>query len=205
MSWTTGTQTECLGANSAVGTNLNTFTTAAAASPLTGAAYLPANFFLPSYGIGKSLLVKASGVISTTGTPTMAWGVTANTTQGTCAPANLTAGTAGVLATTGLVTQATVTNVPWELEVLITCTATGPSATAAVLSSGVVKVYTASTTCQSLRMSSSASNPNTTAGFGGSAPGGTQNPFYIELAAACGTSSSSNIFQVYSYVVMGLN
>jgi len=200
LSWTTGTQTETLSANSTVGANLNTFTTAALASPQNGGAYLPANFFLPSYGIGKSLLVKASGVISTTSTPTMAWGVVADTTLGTIVPANLTSGTAGVLATTGLVAQATGTNMVWELDVVITCITTGTAAT--FLADGTVKVYTTATAIQTLRMSSSAANPNTTSTIGS---GGSTAAWYIELAAACGTSSSSNIFQAYSYIVMGLN
>jgi hypothetical protein len=169
-------------------------------SPVTGAAYLPANFFLPSYGIGKSLWVKASGVLSTTSTPTFGWAVFADSALGTASPANLTSGTAGVLATTGLITQATGTNMPWELEVVITCITTGTSAT--FLSDGTVKVYTASTSIQSLRMSSSASNPNTTNTIG---TGGTTAAWYIELAAACGTSSSSNSIQCYSYICMGLN
>jgi len=191
LSWTTGTQTECLGANSAVGTAYNTSTTATAVSPATGAGYCPANFWLPSYGVSKSLLVKAFGVLGTTSTPNLTLGITANTTQGTY-------NSSGILATTGAVAQAsTVTNVPWELEVLISNVTTGGSGT--FLADGLVKVWTASTTVQSMRISSSTANPNTAFTLS------TQSAYYIEMFATWGTSSASNTLQVYSYAVLGLN
>ena len=198
ISWTTGTQTECLGANNAVGATYGTSVTATAISPPTGAAYCPANFWLPSYGIGKSLLVKASGVLSTTSTPTLNFAVTADSTIGTVPV--LTVGTAGVLALTGAVTQqTTLTIVPWELECVITCITTG--ATGTFLSDGTVKVYYAATNVQSMRLSSTpVSNPNTVTGSTT-----TLNAYYIELSAQWGTNSSSNVLQVYSYIVMGLN
>lgn len=191
MSWTTGTQTEALGVNSANGSAYASSTTATAVSPATGAGYTPANFWLPSYGISKSLLVKAFGVLSTTGTPNLTLAISANTTQGTY-------NSSGVLATTGVVAQAsTVTNVPWELEVLISNVTTGSGGT--FLAGGMVKVYTASTTIQSMRISSSAANPNTSASLS------TQSAYYIELAATWGTSSASNTLTVYDYAVIGLN
>jgi hypothetical protein len=203
MSWVTGTQTETLGANSAVGPALASFTTAVAASPVTGAAFLPNNFFLPSYGIGKSLLVKASGTVSVAAAATFAVGVTANAVLGTISPANLTSGTAGVLATTGLVAQTTDATQYWELEVLITCQTTGTAAT--FLANGNWKVYSTATTVQTTRCSSSSANPNTTSTLGTNVTAGTTAQWYIELAAACGTSATNNTFQCYSYIVLGLN
>jgi hypothetical protein len=198
MSWTTGTQTEALGVGSAVGVALaNSTALSTTQSPATGAGYCPANFFLPSYGVSKSLLVKASGVLSTTATPNLTVAVVLNTTQGT-PPAALSTGTSGVLATTGAVAQASsVTNVVWELDVVITNVTTGSSGT--FLANGIMKVYTASTTIQSMRISSSTANPNTAATLS------TQSAYYVELAALWGAASSSNSFQVYSYAVLGLN
>jgi len=196
MSWTTGTQTECLGANSANGSAYNTSTSATCVSPATGAGYCPANFWLPSYGISKSLLVKAYGVLSTTATPTLVLGVSANTTQGTY-------NSSGILATTGsggVTMSSSVSNVPWQLEVIISNVTTGSSGT--FLADGMVTIYNAVTTATAwggYRCSSSAANPNTAASLS------TQSAYYIELFATWGTSSSSNTLTVYSYTVLGLN
>jgi hypothetical protein len=190
MSWTTGTQTEALGVGTANGSAYNTSTTLTTISPLTGGGYCPANFWLPSYGISKSLLVKASGVLSTTSTPNLTLAIYGDTAQ------NTPSGTP--LATTGAVAQASsVTNVPWELDCVISNVTTGSSGT--FLAMGIVKVYTASTTIQSIRISSSSANPNTTTTLS------TLSAYYIELAATWGSNSSSNSIQVYSYAVLGLN
>lgn len=191
MSWTTGTQMECLGSSTAVGTAYNTSTTATSVSPASGAGYCPANFFLPSYGQAKRLLVKASGVLGTTSTPNLTLGVSANITQGTY-------NSSGILVTSGTVAQASsVTNVPWELAVEISCAAPGSSGT--FLGFGMVKVYTAGTAIQAFRIASSAANPNTAATLS------TQAAYYIELFATWGTSNASNTLQVYDYSVYGTN
>jgi hypothetical protein len=199
ISWTTGTQTEALSVNSAVSSAF-TGTSAAAVQMPTGAGYCPANFWLPSYGIGKALLVKAFGVLSTTtGSNSLTLGVIADTTEGTIAPANLTSGTAGVLATTGAITQtASLSNVPWDLEVLITCVTTGSSAT--FLSDGIMRVYPTTSTLLASRCSSSTANPNTTVTIGTS---GTTGAYYVELGALW--SAGSNSITVYGYTVFGLN
>ena len=198
ISWTTGTQTEALSVSNVNGTALANSTSVAVISPAEGAGYCPANFWLPTYGASKGLLVKAHGVLSTTSTPNLTLAVVANTTQNT-GPANLTAGTSGVLATTGAVAQATtVTNVPWDLEVLISCVTTGSGGT--FLAEGIVRVYTASTTIQSMRISSSTANPNTSATLS------TQSAYYIEVAALWGTASASNTITLYApHTVIGLN
>jgi hypothetical protein len=191
MSWTTGTQTEALGANSAVGSALASSTSATAISPGTGAAYLPANFFLPTYGVSKSLYVKAFGVLGTTATPNLTVGVTANTTQGTY-------NSSGILATTGAVAQqSSVTNVAWELDVLLSCVTTGSSGT--FLADGLFKIATGTTAVQAIRISSSTANPNTAVTLS------TQAAYYLELFATWSASSSSNTIQVYNYAVLGLN
>ena len=191
MSWTTGTQTEALAASSAVGTAYASSSTATSVSPATGAGYTPANFWLPSYGVSKSLLVKAFGVFGTTSTPSLTIGITANTTQGTY-------NSSGILATTGSVAQvASGTNMPWELEVLISCVTTGASGT--FLADGLFKAYDTTTALHSFRVSSSTANPNTAFTLS------TQSAYYIELFATWSASSSSNTLQVYNYAVLGLN
>ena len=191
MSWTTGTQTEALAANTAVGSAQNTFTSARAVGPASGAGYLPANFFLPSNGAGKALLVKAYGVLSTTGTPTLALGVSLNTTQGTY-------NSGGVLAVTAATTMgSSVTNVPWELEVLATCVSTGASGT--FLAYGFWKMYPTSSTITSVVCASSTANPNTAVSIS------TESAYYAEISAAWGTSSASNTLTVYQTTVIGLN
>ena len=190
ISWTTGTQTEALGVGNANGTLYVTSVTLTTISPLTGGGYCPANFWLPSYGISKSLLVKAYGVLSTTGTPNITMAIYGDTAQ------NTPSGTP--LATTGVVaTAATVTNVPWELDCVISNVTTGSSGT--FLSFGIFKIYSSATAIVANRISSSAANPNTASTLS------TLSAYYIELAATWGTNSSSNTITCYGYTVLGLN
>jgi hypothetical protein len=197
ISWTTGTQTEALGVNNAVGTALSNSTVITVVSPPSGAGYAPANFWLPSYGVSKSLLVKASGVMSTTSTPSLTLALLADTSQ-TSPPANLNLGTSGVVAATGVVAQvASGTNMLWELDVVVSNATTGVTGTA--LAHGVVKVYTTATAVQTFRISSSAANPNTAVTLN------TTVAYYFELGALWSAAAAGNSFQVYSYAVLGLN
>lgn len=190
ISWTTGTQTEALGTGNANGAAYSTSTTLTTISPLTGGGYCPANFWLPSYGISKSLLVKASGVLSTTGTPNITMAIYGDTAQ------NTPSGTP--FATTGIVAAgSTVTNVPWELDCVISNVTTGSSGT--FLAFGIFKIYNASTTIEAYRISSSTANPNTAMTLS------TLSAYYVELAATWSANSSSNTITVYSYLVLGLN
>jgi hypothetical protein len=192
MSWTTGTQTEALGANNAVGSSFASFTAAQFIGPsASGSGYLPANFFLPSTGVGKSLLVKAFGVVGTTATPNITFGMTFNTAQGTY-------NGSGIVATTGAVAGPTSgSNMPWEFDLIITCSATGAAGT--FLADGALKIYPTGTTVQNLRCSSSAANPNTALSLT------TESAYYLELFAAFSASSASNNIQCYDVVVLGLN
>ena len=121
-------------------------------------------------------------------------GVTANTTQGTYNSSGIFATTAAVAMSSG------VTNVPWDLEVLITCTATGASGT--FLADGMFRVYNAITTATAwggYRCSSSTANPNTALTLS------TESAYYVELAGTFSASSASNAVQVYNVAVLGLN
>ena len=191
MSFTTGTQAELLSANIAVGSALVSSAVATSISPTSGAAYTPSNFWLPTYGVAKSLWINAWGVLGTTGTPNLTLAVTGNITQGTY-------NSSGILATTGVVAMpSTVTNAPWNLDVIITCSGTGASAT--FLTFGTFQVYGSTTAMNAYRISSSTANPNTAATLS------TEAAYYIELAATWGTSSASNTITCYNYTVMGLN
>lgn len=189
MSFVTGTQTEALSANSAVGTALASSSAVALISPPSGAAWLPANFVQPSYGQSKAILVKAWGVLSTTATPTLIIEVLANTTQGT-------RNSSGILAVTPATTMGSgVTNVPWSLDVLITAATTGASAS--FLGMGTFDVGT--TSIIRARCSSSTANPNTGLTLS------SQSAYYIELSGTWSAASASNTIQVYGYTVLGLN
>lgn len=193
MSWTTGTQTEALAANVANGTSFASFTAAQAIGPSSGAGYLPANFFLPTLGVGKSILVKAFGVLGTTATPNIAVGVSLNTTQGTY-------NSSGVVASTQPSPTAgpsSGSNMPWELDVIMTCTATGASGS--ILADGALKIYPTTTTVLNIRCSSSNANPNTGLTIS------TESAYYVELFASFSASSASNVIQVYNLAVLGLN
>jgi len=192
MSWTTGTQTEALAANTAVGSSFASFSSAQYVGPsASGSGYLPANFFSPTLGVGKSLLIKAFGVLGTTSTPNVTVGISLNTGQGTY-------NGSGILATTGAIAgPASGSNMPWELDVIATCTGTGASGT--ILADGALKLYPTTTTVQNLRCSSSTANPNTALTIS------TESAYYVELFAAFSASSASNNIQCYDIVVLGLN
>lgn len=189
MSWITGLQTEALSSNNAVGTALASSTTATIISPASGAAYVPAGFWPLSYGQGKAVLVKAFGVLSTTGTPTFTIGVYADTTQGTLNGSGAVAVSAATTMGSG------VSNVPWSLDVIISCVGTGASGT--FLSDGVFQVGT--TSVIQARVSSSTANPNTAFTLS------TESAYYLEVGGTWGTSSASNTVTCYQMVVLGLN
>lgn len=191
MSFTKGTQMECLASSYAVGAAYASSTTATAVNHASGAAKTGADFFQLDTGQAKRLWFKASGVLSTTSTPNLTLGISANTTQGTY-------NSSGIMATTGAVAQASsVTNVMWDLEAMISCVDAGSSGT--FLAMGKVVVYTASTTLQILRLSSSSANPVTAATLS------SLTAYYWELFATWGTSSASNSLQVYDNSAYGVN
>jgi hypothetical protein len=189
MSWLTGTQAEVIGSSSAVGTAYANSNTATSVSPASGAGFLPANFFLPSYGQAKRLYVKASGVLSTTGTPNLTVGLTLNTTQGTY-------NSGGIIATSAATAQGSgASNAAWELDVMISCVGAGSAGSA--LAMGVFSFPT--TTTGAARVSSSSANPNTAFTVN------TQSAYYLEMFATWGTANASNTLTVYDYCVLGLN
>lgn len=194
MSWTTGTQAELLAANTTIPSAYASFTSAQYVGPAVATnanPYLPANFFLGNQGVGKTLYVKAFGIAGTTSTPTFTIGVSLNTTSGTYNGSGVAAVTPSITMPSGI------TNEPWELDVLITCTGTGSSGV--LLADGLFKLYESATAIAGFRCSSSTANPNTGLTIS------TEVAYYVEPFASFGSSSASNLVNVYSWAVMGLN
>lgn len=192
MSFTTGTQTEAISANTAVGSSFASFTSAQYVGPDPSAgALVPNGFFNSTLGRGKSILVKAFGVLGTTSTPNLTLGISGNTTQGTY-------NSGAIFATTGATAApASGSNMPWELDLLITCVTTGSSGT--FLSDGNLKIYPTVSTILNMRCSSSSANPNTAVTIS------TESAYYLELFAAFNSSSASNNIQCYGITVLGIN
>jgi hypothetical protein len=191
MSWTTGTQTEALSASSANGSALASSTTPTIINAAASSAYLPANFWLPTYGVSKAILVKAFGVMGTTSTPNLTLELLANTTQGT-------RNSSGIVATTSATAgPASGSNMPWELDCYLSCASTGSSGT--VLAMGMLKIYPTVSTILTMRFSSSVANPNTALTLS------TQSAYYLELFATWGTNSASNTITCYGFTALGLN
>ncbi len=77
---------------------------------------IPALFFFNRFGKGRTIKIEASGVLSTTGTPTIIFQLRMGTTSGS---ATLTGASIGV--TQAITTSSGVTNKRWALEATITC------------------------------------------------------------------------------------
>lgn len=110
-SGTTGTQIECVYANSSAGTAKNTFTTEAQINDAAGMGPIaqlnsPAIWQPGQNNSKSSLKLTARGIVSSTSTPTFQWFVR----FGTSSSGPLVAGTAA------LTTLTTISNKLWELE-----------------------------------------------------------------------------------------
>jgi len=199
MSFLTGTNQELIYASTAPGTAKNTFTTEVQINDTAGMGpqvYLPKGFFPPDrhQAIGKAVRILASGIVSSTGTPTFTWTIRAGA-------AGATTGT--ILAGTAAITTATtISNVPWTLDATFVLEALGAGAASTIRNANgqlISDGLTAATTTRAL------------GALGGAAQPGTQTNFdttidnYINFNAACGTSNVSNSIQLLQLLVFGLN
>lgn len=120
-SFQTGTVTDLMFVNTADYTAFNT--SSAEGSLLSGVneqPIWPATFFFNKAGRGRAIRLIASGVLSTTSTPTIIFQVRAGTTSG----ASFLSGTSlGV--TVAITTASGVTNQGWELVLDLQCNTTG--------------------------------------------------------------------------------
>lgn len=190
-----GTMVEQLYANSTAGNALATFTAEATMYAATQSqAVLPANFWDPSYGSGRTLRVTCRGIYSTTSAPTFTAGFRIGTAQGIAG---------AIVGTTLAVTaQTTVTNLAWELEFDITW-----SSFTVASSHNEVLVNT-------FGMLGGVSTGNN--GFTNGSAIGTQTPTtaatitqadsanYLTPTITCGTSNASNKWQMLQMVVLGM-
>lgn len=194
MSYLTGTGTELIYINTASGTAKNTFTTEVSINDTAGMgerASLPAGFFNPPYGVGKTIRIMARGILSSTGTPTYTFTCRLGTTG------SITSSI--VLGSAALTTGSGVTNQIWEFEgdlVMRTIGAAGANST--VQGTGLV-------------FSPGLASPFNYALFGSAASPGTvatvdvsiQN--YINFNVACSASNAANSITLLQLQVWGLN
>jgi hypothetical protein len=195
MSFITGVPTETLFTNTVDGTALATFT--AEASLLSGMGgmqpMLPAGFFYNiQQGSGKALRIRATGVVSSTGTPTYTFFVRIGSTQGSITGTSL-------LQTAAITTGTTVTNAFWELEGDVTMRTMGFGSGAATLqaSGSVTSAGFASPFMFAATPAASASVWTMTVDA--------SQTLYLSFSAACGTSNAANTVQLRQLTVLGLN
>jgi hypothetical protein len=195
MSGLTGTWTECLYKNAAVGAQAAVNTTEAqlnTTATMGPQPVLPAGFFTSRpQAIGQAIRIVARGVLSTTtGPPTFGILVRANAAVNSIA-GNVWLGTSSTAAVT--ISQ---TNVYWELEGTVTVSIMGSGANSTVRGVG--------------RMISPAlTTPFITTAWGGQASPGTVAsvdltvPYYLSVSYV--SSSASNSCSLNEFEVYGLN
>lgn len=194
MTLITGTIGELIYANTTAGTAKNTFTSEAQINDTTGMggqASLPPFLWGPgrNAGIGRTIQIKARGILSSTGTPTYTFSTRLGAAGSTSA--------AIVLGSAALTTGSGVTNQIWEFEgefTMVTIGAAGANST--TLGTGLIS-------------SPGLASPFIYPIYGGAASPGTvatvdvsiQN--YINFNVACSASSASNSITLQHLMVFG--
>lgn len=196
MSFLTGTSAELLYQSTTPGTAKNTFTSEVTINDTTGMgpqAQISPYFFDPTYSkAGKSIYVIASGILSSTGTPTYTFSLRSGTAANTTA--------AILLGSAALTTGSGVSNKQWIFEGLITMKTPG----AAGANSTVVGIG-------QLSSPAGLASPFCYELWGGAAQPGTVATFDLSITnffnfnVACSASSASNSIQLLSLSIWGLN
>lgn len=188
------TKNEVLYANVAQGTQLGTFTTEASLQGGLLECEIPALYFFNNQSTGRTLRLRASGRLGTTGSPTFQWFVRLFT-HGTAFAAG-----GGILlgSTAALTAGATVTLAPWFMDLDLVMQNPNPGATSQVSVMGEVRGY------------KSLASP-----FGGSIPDSNVNPqvstydrnatYDLYLSAACSVSSALNLINLQQMKLYGEN
>lgn len=187
---------ELLYKNVAVGTAKASFTTEAQINDTTlikPQAVIPANYFFPDPGsVGLGIGIKARGVISTTGAPTFTLTVRGGAAGNITTAPILWGMAAAFTAGTG------VTNAPWEMEGEFFLTAMSTvGANSTIFGTGRF-IGGGATTPVGMNTNASLTAP-TLSTFDTSINN------FINLNAACGTSSPSNSITVQALELYGLN
>lgn len=195
MSFVTGSVGECLYASTAVGATLATFTSEAqlnTTATMGVQAHLPPDFWLPNQtSIGRGIKIVARGILSSTGTPTFTWTIRSGAAGSTT--------TAIIAGSAALTTGSGVTNQFWEIEadiVMVTILGAGTNSTVRgvgrIISGGLASPFM-------YPLWGNGASPGTVATVDTSITN------FINVNAACGTSSASNSITLQQLLVYGLN
>lgn len=195
-SFLTGTSAEMIYSNESVGTARNTFTAEGVQNDVPGMGaqpVIPPYFYLPGpQSKGRTFRVVARGIYSTTAGPTFTV---------TCRFGAAASTSASIIGGTGAVVHGTTqTNLAWELA--FDCQMVIPGGTGAnstVRGIGFYQMGLTTLTVGGAQVFAAAASPGTVATVDISITN------YININAACGTSSASNIFQLLQLLVIGWN
>ena len=197
MSFTSATVCELIFSNVGLYTAV-TYGSASEASLIgTNRPIIPAGFFDPARGGGKRIKIEASGILSTTGTPT--WTFTVG--MGTSTTWSSSDSDLGVTAAMTTIASG-VSNRYWKLDFDIHCVSVGIGSNGMTLcSSGIIFGPTAfaSPFMYDLAPTTPPTATWTTAVWDSAVT------YYIGLSAACGSASASNALKVQQLAVYGLN
>lgn len=197
MSFLTGTNVETIYASTASG-NRNTFTTEVqinnVAAGMGTQAHLPPDFWLPNKSqVGRGIFIRASGIVSSTATPSFTWTVRLG-------PAGITGPI--VLGSAALATASGISAVPWHLEgwvVLESIADPGANSTVRGVGTLMTDGYGAATTTRLNQLWGGGASPGTVATVS------TDITNYINLNVTCTASSASNTITCHQLLVLGLN
>ena len=197
MSFITGTNTELIYASASSGTAKNTFTTEVGINDTAGMgvqASLPANFWQPGKGdVGRGIFIRASGIVSSTVTPTYTFTTRLGAVASITGPI--------VLGSAALTTASGIANVPWWFEgwVVLEAQAAGAASTSRGVGTLLTDGYSAATTTRSFPLWGGAASPGTVATVD------TTIANFINFNVACSASSASNTITLHQLLVFGLN
>lgn len=197
MSFLTGTNTELIYANTTSGTAKNTFTTEVAINDTAGMgaqASLPAFFFQSNPTTsGKALHIIASGILSSTGTPTYTFTLRLGAAGSTTA--------AIILGSAALTTVTGASNGFWRFEgdVVIQAPAGAAGANTTARGTGIINGTAGLASPFSYALFGGAASPGTVATIDTSITN------YFNFNVACSASSASNTITLQQLMIFGLN
>lgn len=195
MSFLTGTNWETIYASTAMGTAKTTFTTEVAINDTAGMGpqpSLPPSFWMPSprSAIGIGIGIRASGILSSTATPTYTFTVRLG------AAASITSSI--MLGSAAVATASGVTNQPWLFEGYGILTALGVGALSSIRGTGML-------ICPGLTVPNVGLGANASLTTPLSTTLDTTITNFVNFNVACSASSASNSIQLQQLLVFGLN
>ena len=190
----TGTVVELIYANTASGAAQNTFTaerTLFTTAEMGERPVIPPYYFAPNAGVGSGILVRASGIVSSTATPTYTFTCRLGTNGSTTAVIALGSG--------AITAQSGITNQLWEFSgaILVRTLATA-GASSTIQGLGSVGSPGGLTASASSALWGNATQPGTVATFDPSITN------YVNLNITCSASSASNSITLLQLLVYGL-